>query len=296
MAPFISSEGLHHLRSRLELELVIHDLPLLGRRERSTGRMDGVVGTGSGPDLGQVGVPCRTTALGQIVGVPRTTATEQRNHGGCRDGGTTIRRFMAATVRGATPLCHACSMTEAPERTKAISLLRRHTGEDADVITRAPGRVNLIGEHTDYNDGFVLPMALPHATWMAARRRHDGVIRLWSEGHPPAELSTAGLDERVDGWSVYVQGVARMLADGGMEVRGFDAALTTDIPIGASLSSSAALELVTARVITAFAGERWDPVAGALASVAGGTRACRDALWRDGPADLLGRRPRATPR
>ncbi len=158
-------------------------------------------------------------------------------------------------------------MSEAHERTSALQSLRRHAGVDADLIARAPGRVNLIGEHTDYNDGFVLPMALPHATWMAARRRDDGRIRLWSEGHPAAELSIATLDERVDGWPVYVQGVARMLAEEGTSIRGFDAALATDIPVGASLSSSAALELVTARVMTAYADAEWDPVAGALASV-----------------------------
>mgnify|MGYP001812337651 CR=1 FL=1 len=158
-------------------------------------------------------------------------------------------------------------MPEAPERSSALVSLRRHAGVDAEVIARAPGRVNLIGEHTDYNDGFVLPMALPHATWMAARRCDDGRIRLWSDGHPAAELSIATLEERVDGWPVYVQGVARMLAEEGTPIRGFDAALATDIPVGASLSSSAALELVTARVITAFADAEWDPVAGALASV-----------------------------
>ena len=158
-------------------------------------------------------------------------------------------------------------MPEHHQRIRALESLRRHTGADADVVARAPGRVNLIGEHTDYNDGFVLPMAIPHATWMAARRRDDDLIRLWSEGHPAAELSTATLSERVDGWPVYVQGVARMLAEEGTPVRGFDAALATDIPVGASLSSSAALELVTARVITAFADAEWDPVAGALASV-----------------------------
>ena len=164
-------------------------------------------------------------------------------------------------------MCHACSMTEAPERDDVLASLRRHSGQKAELVARAPGRVNLIGEHTDYNDGFVLPMALPHATWMAARPRDDDVIRLWSDGYPPAELSTASLAERVDDWSVYVQGVARVLADEGVPARGFDAALATDIPVGASLSSSAALELVAARVVVALAGAEWDPVAGALAAV-----------------------------
>jgi galactokinase len=158
-------------------------------------------------------------------------------------------------------------MPEAHERGQALTSFRRHTGADAELVARAPGRVNLIGEHTDYNDGFVLPMALPHATWMAARRRDDDIIRLWSDGHPPAVLSTRTLDERVDDWSVYVQGVARVLAADGLAVNGFDAALATDIPVGASLSSSAALELVVAQALTAFAGAEWDPVAGALASV-----------------------------
>ena len=154
-------------------------------------------------------------------------------------------------------------------------------------MARAPGRVNLIGEHTDYNDGFVLPMAIPHATWMAARRRDDDVIRLWSEGHPAAELSTRTLDERVDDWSVYVQGVARMLADDGIAVHGFDAALATDIPVGASLSSSAALELVTATGDHRVRRCRVGPRRRSAGVGASRTRACRDALRCDGPADLL---------
>ncbi len=158
-------------------------------------------------------------------------------------------------------------MTESSDRDQVLAALRQKTGHDADVVVRAPGRVNLIGEHTDYNDGFVLPMAIPHATWMAARKRNDDLIRLWSAGHPPAELSTATLDRRADDWSVYVQGVARVLADRGMAVGGFDAALTTSIPVGGGLSSSAALDLAAARVITELAGEPWDPVAGALAAV-----------------------------
>ena len=93
-------------------------------------------------------------------------------------------------------------MTEAPERDDVLASLRRHAGQEAELVARAPGRVNLIGEHTDYNVVFVLPMALPHATWMAARPRDDGEIHLWSEGYPPAALSTRTLDERTDDWSV----------------------------------------------------------------------------------------------
>ena len=114
-----------------------------------------------------------------------------------------------------------------PER-----LLRAVPG--AEQAFRAPGRANLIGEHTDYNDGFVLPAALELATWVAGRRRTDGVVALRS------------LDGDIQR---FVDAVVAALRDEGVEVVGFEGVVATEIPIGAGLSSSAALEVALAEAL-----------------------------------------------
>jgi galactokinase len=101
-------------------------------------------------------------------------------------------------------------------------------------VWTAPGRVNLIGEHTDYNDGFVLPFAIPRRVEVAAARRHDSIIRAITRQHPNP------------GWTAYVEGVAWALRDAGQSIGGADLLVDGDVPIGAGLSSSAALECATA--------------------------------------------------
>ncbi|GAA2546630.1 MULTISPECIES: galactokinase [Streptomyces] len=122
-------------------------------------------------------------------------------------------------------------------------------GAAPDGVWAAPGRVNLIGEHTDYNDGFVMPFALPHTAVAAVARRDDGVLRLHSadvEG-PVVELRTdalaPGSDKR---WTAYPAGVLWALREAGHAVTGADIHLASTVPAGAGLSSSAALEVVVA--------------------------------------------------
>ena len=121
-------------------------------------------------------------------------------------------------------------------------------GRPCFVVARAPGRVNLIGEHTDYNEGFVLPMALEQSTWGAAAPRDDGHIRVvatdlddertwsmqdWSAARYPA-------------WTRYIAGVAELLHRRGARLDGADVLIRSEVPVGGGLSSSAALEVATA--------------------------------------------------
>jgi galactokinase len=115
-------------------------------------------------------------------------------------------------------------------------------------LFRAPGRVNLIGEHTDYNDGFVMPCAIGFSACAAVSAREDSQLFLQSENFPqPFEFDVDNLPARRLGvWCDYVLGVALMLRQAGFDFRGANLLISSDVPIGAGLSSSAAIEVVTA--------------------------------------------------
>lgn len=122
-------------------------------------------------------------------------------------------------------------------------------GRAPDGVWAAPGRVNLIGEYTDFNEGFVLPLALPHTAVAAVSRRDDGILRLHSRdvGGGVVELAADALKPGgVEGWAAYPAGVVWALRDAGHPVGGADVHLASTVPTGAGLSSSAALEVVTA--------------------------------------------------
>ncbi|WP_327183495.1 galactokinase [Streptomyces sp. NBC_01334] len=122
-------------------------------------------------------------------------------------------------------------------------------GAEPEGVWAAPGRVNLIGEHTDYNDGFVMPFALPHIAVAAVARRTDGVLRLHSADLESgvAELRLDELTpESDDAWTAYPAGVVWALREAGHAVTGADVHLSSTVPSGAGLSSSAAIEVVVA--------------------------------------------------
>jgi galactokinase len=137
-------------------------------------------------------------------------------------------------------------------------------GTPPEFVVRAPGRVNLIGEHTDYNDGFVLPMAIDRAIWIALRPRADRRVRVRSLDFPkPADFSLDALAP-AEGWENYVRGVAWALGEAGYPLRGWEGVLASDIPAGAGLSSSAALELAVERAFWAVSRWDWNPAEMAL--------------------------------
>ena len=119
-----------------------------------------------------------------------------------------------------------------------------------EVRADAPGRVNLIGEHTDYHDGFVLPCAVPQRTHAMLRTRDDRRVRAWSRqiASEPVEFDI-GRERAGAGWGDYVQGLTWVLGQEGIEIGGFDLHLDSDVPLGSGLSSSAALEVATLRAI-----------------------------------------------
>ncbi|GAA4515047.1 galactokinase [Actinoallomurus oryzae] len=123
---------------------------------------------------------------------------------------------------------------------------RETYGREPDGVWHAPGRVNLIGEHTDYNDGLVLPFALRQGVTVAAARRDDGVFALRSLQSPATAEVTDPAPGSVDGWAAYAAGVAWSLREAGYPVGGASLLVDADLPQGAGLSSSAALECAVA--------------------------------------------------
>jgi galactokinase len=123
------------------------------------------------------------------------------------------------------------------------------------LVFRAPGRVNLIGEHTDYNDGFVMPAAIDYYTWVAASPRKDRVLSVWSEQlRESIEISldaTEGPPRKH--WSDYIRGMAGVLQGAGHCLRGTNLFIDGRVPLGAGLSSSAALELSVGLALAAIA-------------------------------------------
>jgi galactokinase len=166
---------------------------------------------------------------------------------------------------------------------RAPGLHRQAYGDEPTLMWAAPGRVNLIGEHTDYNDGFVLPFALPHRTTAAVSAQsgspagspvwtvvsesmtepHEGRVRVGA----PITFGVADLEPgRVSGWAGYIAGTVWALRSAGVDVPGARIAITSDVPVGSGLSSSAALECAVLAAMLELSGgdlprEQWPAVA-----------------------------------
>jgi galactokinase len=128
-------------------------------------------------------------------------------------------------------------------------------------VARAPGRINLIGGHTDYNNGYVLPMAIDRSVWIAFRPRLDQYVIVHSLDYD--QTISFALDELKNekgGWIEYLKGVSWSLKEAGYELKGWEGTLAGDVPVGAGLSSSAALEMSTARVFSCCSNLPWDPI------------------------------------
>lgn len=129
-----------------------------------------------------------------------------------------------------------------------LTPLFRELFEANPLTVRSPGRVNIIGEHTDYNEGFVLPAAIDKAAWVALSPRTDGEIRLFAKDlDQHFSLRVSDLQPRQKpSWPNYILGVVAQFAKRGIPVKGFNLILSSEVPIGAGLSSSAAVECATA--------------------------------------------------
>src|SRR3954451_18338551 len=123
------------------------------------------------------------------------------------------------------------------------------SGRKPALVASAPGRLNVIGEHTDYNGGLCLSVALPPRTTVTLVPRTDRTLSLSSAQEDAVWEGT--VEDRPDGWAAYVAGVVSVLREDGHDVPGFDASIDSEVPVGAGLSSSAALEC---SVATALAG------------------------------------------
>jgi galactokinase len=132
-------------------------------------------------------------------------------------------------------------------QSKVTTAFQSHFGRQPEAVVRAPGRANLLGGHTDYNDGYVLPVALDRAAWIAAAPIAGSEVRLHALDLDKSAAFSLGHISPADGeWADYPRGVAWALQDAGLELAGMEAVLTSSVPVGSGLSSSAAIEVAFA--------------------------------------------------
>jgi galactokinase len=145
---------------------------------------------------------------------------------------------------------------------KTAQLFKKQFGMEPTHFFRAPGRVNLIGEHTDYNDGFVLPCAINYQTVIAAQPREDSLVKVialdFGEQSSVFDLSQPIAPDPAAAWSNYVRGVAWVMMGQGHNLRGANLVIAGDVPQGAGLSSSASLEVAVGTALARLSGLNLD--------------------------------------
>lgn len=148
---------------------------------------------------------------------------------------------------------------------KVLQEFKKKFDSDPIWITKSPGRVNLIGEHTDYNDGFVLPMAINYGTWVALQPRKDSRVNIFAlDMGESLDFDLNNIKRGDNSWQEYITGVAWALKEEGHQLSGWEGVFSGDVPIGAGLSSSASLELALAQAFSLVSGIEWDPAQMAL--------------------------------
>jgi len=150
---------------------------------------------------------------------------------------------------------------------RVLEAFEKKFNESAEYLVQAPGRVNLIGEHTDYNNGFVLPLAINRKINIALSAISEPEIRLFSLDYKQGiSLSFENPMEKGDGWPEYLKGLIEIFKKKQYDIKGWQGIMAGDIPIGAGLSSSAALEIVLSRAFAIVSNWNWDPKTMALIS------------------------------
>ncbi len=151
---------------------------------------------------------------------------------------------------------------------KVVQTFRSRFQRMPDIVARAPGRVNLIGEHTDYNDGFVLPIAVDRATWIAAgiHAEYEATIRAIDMRNDEAVFRVDRVPTSNGGWADYPMAIVWAFLEAGKRPFGLDAAFTSDVPVGAGMSSSAAVEIAFSFVWSKLSGMGYPPEKLALLS------------------------------
>ena len=139
-------------------------------------------------------------------------------------------------------------------RQKSQEAFKQHYGCAPEFLSYAPGRVNLIGEHTDYNDGFVLPCAIKYGTAISAKKNGTNKMRLLAvdinNETDEFELSATFTAHESKVWANYLRAMAALILQEGKQFEGLDIAITGDIPLGAGLSSSASLEVTFGNLVS----------------------------------------------
>lgn len=145
---------------------------------------------------------------------------------------------------------------DADLRRRVTTAFEKHFGTNAAHVVRAPGRVNLIGEHTDYNDGFVLPCAIGPSTMVAIGDRSDGQVHIVATdfGDATDMFDLKDIRSSEQGWANYVRGMVDAVQKAGFQLQGANLAIAGNIPKGAGLSSSASLEVAVGQAMLALCG------------------------------------------